>query len=97
VFGLLIDWGVLHWLHFRSAAPWLDPIETIPLPALDLSRLTKPALVVTAVVASFFAGAPPATMAALGAAVLLITRSIEPQKFIGKWIGACLYFSLGFS
>src|SRR5438067_8025545 len=75
--GLLIDWAVLHWLHMRAAAPQLVDAEVIPLPALDASRLTKPAIVVTAVLVGFFMGVPPAQMAALGAAVLLITRTID--------------------
>src|SRR5215471_2133762 len=59
VLGLLIDWGLLHWIHMR---PTTLPAEagTIPLPALDLSRLAKPLVVVTLVVAGFFAGLPPA-------------------------------------
>jgi Na+/H+ antiporter NhaD/arsenite permease-like protein len=32
------------------------------------------------VVAGFFAGVPPAMMAALGAAILLITRTVDPHK-----------------
>jgi len=52
--------------------------EVIPLPPLDLSRLTKPVIVVTAVVIAFLAGVPPAMAAALGAAVMLITRTLEP-------------------
>jgi Na+/H+ antiporter NhaD/arsenite permease-like protein len=50
------------------------------LPALELSRLTKPGLVVLGVVIGFFAGAPPAMVAALGAAVMLITRTLDPRK-----------------
>lgn len=77
--GLFLNWGILHWLHMRKMATPV-PIEAIPLPPLDLSRLTKPVIVVVAVVVGFFVGVPPAMMAALGAAVLLITRTIEPRK-----------------
>lgn len=47
---------------------------------MDPSHLLKPVIVATAVVVGFFAGAPPAMMAALGAAVLLITRNLNPHK-----------------
>src|SRR5947209_5470223 len=76
VMGLLIDWAVLHRLHMRAAAPQLVDAEVIPLPALDASRLTKPTIVVTAVLVGFFMGVPPAQMAALGAALLL--KSLVP-------------------
>jgi Na+/H+ antiporter NhaD/arsenite permease-like protein len=47
---------------------------------LDLSKLTKPVIVAIAVVVGFFVGVDPPLMAALGAALLLITRTLEPQK-----------------
>ncbi len=78
--GLFVDWGVLH---------------SIPLPRLDLSRLTKPAAVVAAVVVGFFAGVDPALMAALGAAVLLITRTLEPQKLYEEVDWGLLVFFVG--
>src|SRR5246500_4917019 len=62
--GLFIDWAVLHWIHVRNIPlPAKEPRE-IPLPALDLSKLTKPVAVVTAVVIGFFLGVDPAMMAA---------------------------------
>lgn len=67
----------------------------IPLPQLDLSRLTKPVIVVTAVVIGFFVGADPAMMAALGAAVLLITRSLEPRKVYKEVDWGLLVFFVG--
>jgi hypothetical protein len=74
VVGLFLDWLVLHWIHMRKVKHAGEVNDGIPLPPLDLSRLTKPVIVVTAVVIAFFAGVPPAMAAALGAAVLLITR-----------------------
>ncbi len=79
--GLFLDWGVLHWVHGRSIG--LLPIQeaSIPLPAaLNLSHLAKPVIIATGVVAGFFVGVPPAMMAALGAAILLITRSVNPHR-----------------
>jgi len=94
--GLLIDWAVLHWLHMRQtglAAP--GPGEPIPLPELDFSRLRKPMVVATAVVIGFFFGVPPAMMAALGAALLLITRTLEPRKLYKEVDWGLLVFFVG--
>jgi Na+/H+ antiporter NhaD/arsenite permease-like protein len=94
IVGLFLDWGVLHWIHLRkSTLPAAD--AKIPLPVLDLSRMTKPAIVVAIVVIGFFAGVPPAMMAALGAAALLITRTIEPRKLYDGLDWGLLVFFIG--
>src|SRR5215475_4101416 len=94
VIGLFLNWGVLHWVHMRKVQ-WIEEKDGIPLPPLDLSRLAKPAVVVTAVVIGFFAGVDPALMAALGAAVLLITRTLEPQKLYKEVDWGLLVFFVG--
>jgi Na+/H+ antiporter NhaD/arsenite permease-like protein len=95
VVGLFVDWGVLHWVHMRKAGRAVQENGTIPLPPLDLSRLTKPVAVVAAVVVGFFSGVDPALMAALGAAVLLITRTLEPQKLYEEVDWGLLVFFVG--
>ncbi len=95
VIGLGIDWAVLHWMHMGKGTSAGEAEEVIPLPALDLSRLTKPVIVVSAVVIGFFAGVPPAMMAALGAAALLITRTLEPQKLYREVDWGLLVFFVG--
>ena len=61
--GLFLNWAVLHWTYMRGHAH-AAPQEAIPLPPLDLSRLTKPVVVVTLVITGFLVGVPPAMMAA---------------------------------
>ena len=95
VVGLFIDWAVLHWVHMRSVGFAVEEKDTIPLPVLDLSKLTKPVIVVAIVVGGFFAGVDPALMAALGAAVLLITRTLEPQKLYKEVDWGLLVFFVG--
>jgi Na+/H+ antiporter NhaD/arsenite permease-like protein len=95
IVGLFIDWAILHWMHFRTKASVVPATQEIPLPALDLSRLTKPAIVVTAVMIGFFVGVPPAMMAALGAAALLITRTLEPKKLYREVDWGLLVFFVG--
>jgi Na+/H+ antiporter NhaD/arsenite permease-like protein len=92
--GLALNWAVLHWMFVRGR-PREAPAEGIPLPPLDLSRLTKPVVVVTAVIIGFLAGAPPAMMAALGAAALLITRTTEPRKLYDEVDWGLLVFFVG--
>jgi Na+/H+ antiporter NhaD/arsenite permease-like protein len=95
VVGLFLDWTVLHWIYMRKSGASAQPKEKIPLPAVDISRLRKPAVVVTVVVAGFFVGVPPAMMAALGAAALLITRTIEPRKLYDEVDWGLLVFFIG--
>jgi len=93
--GLFIDWGILHFLHIRHEQRPATSEEKIPLPQLDLSHLTKPLIVVSVVVIGFFAGVPPAMMAALGAAALLITRTLEPRKLYQEVDWGLLVFFVG--
>lgn len=95
VVGLFLDWLVLHWVHINKLQGQEQTKEGIPLPALDLSHLAKPVVVVSAVVIAFFAGVPPAMAAALGAAVLLISRTLEPRKLYGEVDWSLLVFFVG--
>jgi len=95
VFGLLLDWMILHWFHMRDKEPAAELGDGIPVPPLELSRLSKPAVVVSGVVIAFFAGVPPAMAAASGAAVLLITRTIEPRKLYEEVDWGLLVFFVG--
>jgi Na+/H+ antiporter NhaD/arsenite permease-like protein len=92
--GLFLNWAVLHWIYMRGREH-AAPEEAIPLPPLDLSRLTKPVVVVTVVIAGFLVGVPPAMMAALGAAALLITRTTEPRKLYDEVDWGLLVFFVG--
>jgi Na+/H+ antiporter NhaD/arsenite permease-like protein len=92
--GLFLNWAVLHWMFMRGR-PDAAPTEPIPLPPLDLSRLTKPVVVVTVVIIGFLVGVPPAMMAALGAAAMLITRTTEPRKLYDEVDWGLLVFFVG--
>jgi Na+/H+ antiporter NhaD/arsenite permease-like protein len=93
--GLLLDWLVLHWVHMRRVKPAREVNERIPLPPLDPSLLTRPVIVVTAVVIAFFADVPPAMAAALGAAALLLTHTLEPRKLYDEVDWGLLLFFVG--
>jgi Na+/H+ antiporter NhaD/arsenite permease-like protein len=57
--------------------------------------LLKPVIVMVAVLAGFLAGVPPALMAALGAAVLLITRARDPREVYDDVDWGLLVFFVG--
>ena len=93
--GLFLDWGILHLFFFRNANSVIPANGRIPLPVLDLSQLGKPVIVATAVVIGFFFGVPPAMMAALGAAGLLISRTRDPQELYKEVDWGLLVFFVG--
>jgi Na+/H+ antiporter NhaD/arsenite permease-like protein len=93
--GLLLDWAVLYWFFIRKSATVLRPNANLELHGIDSSRMKKPAVVVTMVVIGFFVGVPPAMMATLGAAALLITRNIEPRKLYDEVDWGLLVFFIG--
>jgi len=93
--GLFMDWAVLHWVLPDPPSGEKEADEPMPLPPVEASRLTKPAVVVAVVVIGFFAGVPPAMMAALGAAALLTTRSLDPRKVYAEVDWGVLVFFVG--
>lgn len=95
IVGMFLDWAVLHWLQMGKAAAPASEAETIPLPSIDISRLTKPVIVTCVVVVGFFLGVPPPTMAALGAAALLISRTLHPHKLYEEVDWGLLVFFVG--
>ena len=92
--GLILNWTVLHWMYMRGRTRVMSA-EAIPLPPRGLSRSIKPAIMVTVVIAGFLGGVPPAIMAALGAAALLITRTTEPRKLYDQVDWGLLVFFVG--
>ena len=93
--GLFLDWLVLH-LAF-SHAGITDRVMEISFAEMadERSSLIKPGIVVTIVLAGFIAGAPPALMAALGAAMMLITRTRDPQQAYRQVDWGVLVFFVG--
>lgn len=92
--GLFIDWAVLHWIFMRGRA--IPPqVEATPQPSTDLRLMTKSGSVVAVVVFGFLLGVPPAMMAALGAAALLITRTTDPRKLYAQVDWGLLVFFVG--
>ena len=81
VIGLFVDWGILHLLYFRSRAENESAAVVVPRFTRPESHLVFPAIVALAVLAGFLAGLPPALVAAVGAAVLLV-HPRYPSKYV---------------
>jgi Na+/H+ antiporter NhaD/arsenite permease-like protein len=91
--GMLLDWLVIRLLcGAPHAAAAVAPAEP---PHVHLRELRKPAIVIALVLAGFLAGVPPAMMAALGAALMLITRTREPRLVYDEVDWGLLVFFVG--
>ena len=79
VLGLFVDWGLLHWLFRRENRT--SSKAQLARPTSERHTMgKKPLLVLALVLVGFFAGLPPAMIAAVGAALLLVTRTVDPHK-----------------
>lgn len=92
--GLLIDWAVLHWLYLPAPGADSLVVEAVPAP-LKMPEMWKTGVVMVLVVVGFFAGVPPAMISALGAAILLIERTLEPRRLYEQIDWGLLVFFIG--
>lgn len=94
--GLVIDWMILGYI-FRDAhveqAPAAKPSST-PAPA-DPARWIKPGVIALGVLAGFLVGFPPPLVAAIGAALLLMTRTVDPRHLYEEVDWGLLVFFVG--
>ncbi len=95
IVGLVFDWLILRQIVAHDLAADPAPAATLEERHFDRSRLRKPGIVVAAVVVGFLAGVPPALMAAVGAAFLLITRTLDPRKLYDEVDWGLLVFFVG--
>jgi Na+/H+ antiporter NhaD/arsenite permease-like protein len=96
VAGLFINWGLLHWLCLRGSRDQVPVEEALAAPEFQHARLRwKPVIVLIFVLAGFLLGAPTALVAAIGAAILLITRTVEPRHVYDEVDWGLLVFFIG--
>jgi Na+/H+ antiporter NhaD/arsenite permease-like protein len=94
--GLLIDWALIHWMYRLGEADKVRVTDALGIGALRLPRLRKKPVVTLAIVlCGFVAGVPVALMAAIGAALLLITRTVEPRAVYAEVDWGLLVFFIG--
>jgi len=93
--GLFIDWLLIALIfgheHLQAEAETLiaEPIKS------EMRNLRKPAIVVALVLIGFLGGVPPAMMAAIGAALMLITRTLNPRLVYDEVDWGLLVFFVG--
>jgi Na+/H+ antiporter NhaD/arsenite permease-like protein len=77
--GLFIDWAILHWFFARAE---IHQAEVSPSArgGREASQLAWPAIVTVMVIAAFFVGVVPPLAAAMGAALMLLSKSLDRVK-----------------
>jgi Na+/H+ antiporter NhaD/arsenite permease-like protein len=96
VVGLFLNWWLLQRLaiHGREQRVAVDAAIATAR-SLGGSVRRKPVVVLLIVLGGFIAGVPPAMMAAIGAALLLITRTVEPRRVYDEIDWGLLVFFVG--
>jgi Na+/H+ antiporter NhaD/arsenite permease-like protein len=93
--GLFVDWALLYWLYLRSASSPTQPHVTTEGSIEHHPPKMKPVIVLAIVLVGFLAGVPPAIMAAVGAAALLVSRTMEPRLVYDEVDWGLLVFFIG--
>jgi len=96
IVGLFLNWAVLHHICLRGAVDKVEVAQALSAPEFQRPALRKkPVVVLTLVLVGFLAGTPPALVAAVGAALLLITQTVEPRKVYDEVDWGLLVFFIG--
>lgn len=93
--GLFLNWLVLWLLYFRGRVHDVQPEAAVDAVQIEHAALVKSGLVTVLVLAGFLAGFPPALVAAVGAAILLITRTRDPHLVYEEVDWGLLVFFIG--
>ncbi len=93
--GLLLDWLLIRQIFGGEHVPEEAASISGATSHIELRSLRKPAIVVALVLAGFLGGVPPAMMAAIGAALMLITRTRNPRLVYDEVDWGLLIFFVG--
>lgn len=92
--GLVIDWLILRWLFPPAAGRRRSAPRPLPSPSVRRGVL-KPILVAGGVIAGFLAGLPPSLVAAVGAALVLLSPSTPSHVLYDQVDWSLLVFFIG--
>ncbi len=96
VSGLFVNWALVYWICLRGSSDDVPVRDALHGPEfLHAGIRKKPVVVLVAVLVGFVAGVPAAMMAASGAALLLVSRSVDPRKVYDEVDWGLLVFFLG--
>src|SRR5688572_17061143 len=94
--GLFLNWALLHRIYLRDTGDRVPVAAVLSAPGFQYEPMRKKPVVVLAIVlGGFLAGVPPAMMAAIGAALLLITRTVDPRRVYDEVDWGLLVFFVG--
>lgn len=94
--GLFLNWALLHRLYLPGSVDRVPVADALSPPEFQHRRIRrKPVVVLLVVFSGFLFGVPAAMMAAIGAALLLITRTVDPRKMYDEVDWGLLVFFLG--
>jgi Na+/H+ antiporter NhaD/arsenite permease-like protein len=93
--GLVLNWLIIHRMCGNDFVPGDAESVAAAAPHVSTRQLRKPAIVIALVLAGFLAGVPPAMMAAIGAALMLITRTRNPRLVYDEVDWGLLVFFVG--
>jgi len=93
--GLVLDWLVIRLMFGDDFV--IEDAEVFSAIAqhVSIGELRKPAIVIAIVLGGFIFGVPPAMMAAIGAALMLITRTRNPRAVYDEVDWGLLVFFVG--
>ncbi len=97
--GLALDWMVIRWVcggaDGTQASHKDNRVASLGHTQIGWGALRKPAIVILLVLGGFLGGIPPAMVAAIGAALMLITRTREPRQVYDEVDWGLLVFFVG--
>jgi Na+/H+ antiporter NhaD/arsenite permease-like protein len=96
VIGLALNWAVIHHAYLRGPMDRVEVARALDSPVFRHEPLRKKPVVVLAIVlGGFLLGVPPALVAAIGGALLLVTRTVEPRLVYDEVDWGLLVFFVG--
>jgi Na+/H+ antiporter NhaD/arsenite permease-like protein len=96
IVGLFINWALIHRIYLRGEIDHVAVAPALAAPELQRERIRKkPVVVLALVLGGFLGGVPPAMMAAVGAAAVLITRTVDPRRLYDEVDWGLLVFFVG--
>ena len=94
--GLLVNWALIYCFALKGSNDRVPVANVLTAPEFQYETMrTKPVAVLVAVLIGFLVGVPPALIAAIGAALLLITRTVEPKRVYDEIDWGLLVFFVG--